>query len=189
MRELILQMMVSVDGMAEGPGGNLDWVDVDDSELDQYLSALLDSVGGQVFGRISYELLGRYWPEAGQQPSTPGDKMLAPQVNGLLKLVVARRRPELTWQPAAWVGADLAEEFAALKDQPGKPLIVFAGIETAREFLRLDLIDEIRLLVFPVVLGGGRPLFAAGDRAVELRLVEARPFSKSGVVLHRYRRR
>ncbi|WP_194818403.1 dihydrofolate reductase family protein [Nocardia sp. XZ_19_385] len=188
MRELILQMMVSVDGMAEGPEGNLDWIEVDDPDLDQYLSGLLDSVDAQIFGRVSYELLGEYWPEAERNPATPGDKMLAPKVNGLPKLVVSRQQRDLAWQPATRVGGDLAGEIGALKAQPGKPLILFAGLGTAREFMRLDLIDEYRLLVFPVVLGGGRPLFADGPRR-DLRLIETVPFGRSGVVLQRYRTR
>ncbi|GAB2681656.1 dihydrofolate reductase family protein [Nocardia goodfellowii] len=187
MRELILQMMVSVDGMAEGPGGNLDWIEVDDADLDLYLAELMDSVTAQIFGRVSYELLGQYWPDAERNPTTPGDKMLAPKVNGLPKLVVSRQEPELPWQPATRIGGDLAEEIAALKDQPGRPLILFAGIGTAQEFIRLNLIDEYRLLVFPVVLGGGRALFAGDDLRRDLRLMETVPFQKSGVVLHRYR--
>ncbi|MEV6279270.1 dihydrofolate reductase family protein [Nocardia sp. NPDC051832] len=189
MRELILQMMVSVDGMAEGPAGNLDWIEVDDPDLDHYLSDLLDSVDAQIFGRVSYELLGQYWPEAEREPATPGDKMLAPKVNGLNKLVVSGQDPDLSWQPASRIGGDLATEVAALKAQDGKPLILFAGVATARTFMRLNLIDEYRLLVFPVVLGTGKPLFADDGTRRDLRLVEARSFERSGVLLQRYRAR
>ncbi|WP_280256847.1 dihydrofolate reductase family protein [Nocardia wallacei] len=188
MREVILQMMVSVDGMAEGPGRNLDWVDVVDPDLDNYLAELLDNVDAQIFGRTSYELLAQYWPDAERDPATPGDKMLAPKVNGLPKIVVSRREGDLAWTPATRIGDNLAEEVAALKKQPGRPLILFAGATTAREFMRLDLVDEFRLLVFPVLLGGGQPLFAEDDRRRHLRLIQTVPFAKSGVVLHRYRR-
>ncbi|MEU8901598.1 dihydrofolate reductase family protein [Nocardia sp. NPDC048505] len=188
MRELILQMMVSVDGMAEGPGQNLDWIEVDDPDLDRYLAEFLGSVGAQIYGRVSYELLSQYWPDAESRPATPGDKMLAPAVNGLPKLVVSRQRqPELPWQPAEAIGSDLAAEIAARKEQPGKPLVVFAGIETAQAFLPTGLIDEYRLLVFPVVLGGGRPLFPDDNARRQLRLIETIPFTTSGVVLQRYR--
>ncbi|ONM46282.1 dihydrofolate reductase family protein [Nocardia donostiensis] len=187
MRELILQMMVSVDGMTEGPGENLDWVDVVDPDLDSYLAELLDSVDAQIFGRASYELLGQYWPDAERNPATPGDEMLAPKVNGLPKIVVSRQEAELAWLPATRIGNNLASEVDALKKQPGRPLILFAGATTAREFMRLDLIDEYRLLVFPVLLGGGRSLFAEDGYRRHLQLIQTVPFAKSGVVLHRYR--
>lgn len=187
MRELILQMMVSVDGMTEGPGKNLDWVYVVDPDLDSNLAELLDSADAQIFGRASYELLAQYWPDAERGPATPGDKMLAPKVNGLPKIVVSRQEPNLAWTPATRIGNNLASEVNALKDQPGRPLILFGGATTAREFMRLGLVDEYRLLVFPVLLGGGQPLFAGDQYSSELQLIQTISFAQSGVVLHRYR--
>ncbi|MGE2834290.1 dihydrofolate reductase family protein [Mycobacterium sp. SMC-4] len=188
MGELILQMMVSVDGRTEGPGKNLDWIEVVDPDLDDSLAELLDSVDAQIFGRSTYELLGQYWPDADHHPVTPGDKMLAPKVNGLSKIVVSHSDRNLTWMPATRIGDDLPGEVNALKAQSGRPLVLFGGATTAREFMRLDLVDEYRLLVFPVLLGGGQHLFAADDRRRDLQLVETVPFPASGVVLHRYRK-
>ncbi|ONM49704.1 dihydrofolate reductase family protein [Nocardia donostiensis] len=187
MRELIVQMMVTVDGYAAGADGGLDWIEVDDPELDDYLAGLLGSVGGQIFGRTSYDLLAQYWPDAEHRPATPGDARLAPLVNGLPKIVVTtRREPELPWQPATSIGTDFAEQVARLKAAEGKPLVVFAGITTARAFLQLNAVDELRLLVFPLLLGAGQRLFEDGPR-IPLHLIEARPFPTSGVVLQRYR--
>lgn len=188
MRELILQMMVSVDGRTEGPDKDLDWVYVVDPDLDDNLAELLDSVDAQIFGRASYEVLADYWPDAASNPATPGDTMLAPKVNGLPKIVVSHQDRELGWQPATRIGSDLAAEVSTLKNQPGRPLVLFGGASTAREFIRLDLVDEYRLLVFPVLLGGGQPLFDRSDHQRGLQLVETIPFPKSGVVLLRYRR-
>ncbi|MFD0360947.1 dihydrofolate reductase family protein [Nocardia sp. GCM10030253] len=188
MRALILHMMVTLDGYAAGPDGDLDWVGVDDPELDAYLAELLGSVGAQIFGRVSYELLAGYWPEAQRNPATPGDAVLAPLVNDLPKLVLTSEpEPRLPWQPARRIGADLAAEVAELKAAPGKPLVVFAGASTAQAFERLDAIDEYRLLVFPVCSGAGQRLFDGGSRQ-DLRLVATETFPKSGVVLLRYAR-
>ncbi|GAB4586375.1 hypothetical protein Ntsu_42070 [Nocardia sp. IFM 10818] len=85
------------------------------------------------------------------------------------------------------IGADPAAEVAELKARPGKPLVLFGGATTAQEFLRLGLVDELWLAVFPVLLGLGQRFFAPGPRR-ELRLLETREFPKSGVVLQRYRR-
>ncbi|MEU7220309.1 dihydrofolate reductase family protein [Nocardia iowensis] len=185
---MLLQMMVTLDGYAAGPDGALDWIEVDDPELDAYLAELLGAVDAQLFGRASYELLAQYWPGAQQDPATPGDAMLAPLVNALPKIVVSTRPDlDLPWQPARRIGADLAAEVAELKNEPGKPVVIFAGARTAQEFLRLGAVDELRLLVFPVLLGAGQRLFDAVPPQ-PLRLVEVVPFRTSGVVLQTYRR-
>ncbi|WP_067538361.1 dihydrofolate reductase family protein [Nocardia crassostreae] len=186
MRAVVLHMMVSVDGFTQGPGGVMDWIEIDDPDFHEYLGELLDSVDGQIFGRVCYEELGEYWPQAEREPTAPGDE-LASRVNGLPKYVVSHGRRELAWQPAVRIGDDLAAEVNALKERPGKPLVLFGGATTAQEFLRLGLVDELSLAVFPVLLGFGQRFFAPGPRSA-LRLVQAREFPKSGVVLQRYRR-
>lgn len=113
--------------------------------------------------------------------------MLALLVNGLPKLVLSSRSDlELPWQPATRIGADLGADIAALKHAPGRPVVVFAGATTARELLRRNVVDEIRLLVYPTVLGAGQRLFDAmpGPR---LAMTGTRSFPKSGVVLLNYR--
>ncbi|RDI50005.1 dihydrofolate reductase family protein [Nocardia mexicana] len=188
MRPLILHMMVTLDGYAAGPDGGLDWIEVDDPELDGYLAELLGSVDAQIFGRKSYELLAQYWPQAQENPATPGDAELAALVNGIPKIVVTSRPDTpLDWQPASTIGADLTAETAELKSKPGKPLVLFAGAATAQEFLRRDLVDEIRLLVFPVLLGAGERLFV-DDTRQDLRFTESRSFPTSGVILQCYRK-
>ncbi|WP_194837981.1 dihydrofolate reductase family protein [Nocardia sp. XZ_19_369] len=168
--------------------GALDWIEVDDPELDAYLAELLGAVDAQIFGRASYALLAQYWPGAQQDPATPGDALLAPLVNALPKIVLSTRPdPDLPWQPARRIGADLAAEIAELKSEPGKPLVVFAGARTAQEFLRLDAVDELRLLVFPVLLGASQRLFDEMP-AQRLQLAEVVPFRTSGVVLQAHRR-
>lgn len=188
MRELLLQIMVTLDGYTAGPDGALDWIEVDDPELDDYLAELLSGVDAQIFGRTSYQLLAGYWPQAQRNPATPGDARLAPLVNALPKLVLSHRPDlELPWQPARRIGADLPGEIAELKNSSGKPVVVFAGARTAREFLRRDAVDELRLLVFPVLLGAGQPLFE-GVAPQRLRLVDVVAFPASGVVRQTYRR-
>ena len=118
MRELILQMMVSVDGMTEGPGQNLDWIEVVDPDLDNNLAELLDSVDAQIFGRSSYELLAQYWPDAVDQPLTPGDTMLAPKVNALPKIVVSGGEPDLAWQPATRIGLGYSRDDGQYVSRP-----------------------------------------------------------------------
>ncbi|WP_084655472.1 dihydrofolate reductase family protein [Nocardia altamirensis] len=188
MRTIMVHIMVTLDGYAAGPDGGLDWIEVDDSELDGYLAGLLRAVDAQVFGRTSYDLLAQYWPGAQQDPATPGDAMLAPLVNGLPKLVLSSRADvELPWQPARRIGANLAAEIDELKSEEGKPIVVFAGARTAQEFLRLDAVDELRLLVYPVMIGAGQRLFD-GVPAGQWQLVDAQQFPKSGVLVQMYRR-
>ncbi|MBF6126134.1 dihydrofolate reductase family protein [Nocardia brasiliensis] len=109
--------------------------------------------------------------------------MPAPLVNGLPKPVLSSDpQVALPWQPARRIGGNLAAEIDELKYEGDKPIIVFAGVRTAQEFLRQDAVDELRLLVFPVSRGAGRRLFG-GVPARRLHLIDAEPFPKSGVLL------
>lgn len=195
MRKIILSMMVSADGHIARPDGDLGWFRTD-AEFEEEMLALLGSVDAALFGRVSYELLAQYWPSAGDTAlgEAPGgftsvERQIefARLMNSLPKIVFSRTsRTRLDWTPARLV-SDIAGEMARLKEQPGKDLVLFAGAGIAAAFMNLDLVDEYRLMVHPIVLGQGIPLFRDVREERALALLDARTLP-SGVVLLRYRR-
>jgi dihydrofolate reductase len=184
MRKLVLMMSVSLDGFIEGPDREIDWHMVDD-ELHRHFNQQLAAMGAFLSGRVTYELMAGFWPTADTDPSSTGPMVeFAGIWRDKPKLVFSRTLERADWN-AAVVRDVVPSEILDLKAQPGGDLVL-GGADLAAAFMRADLIDEYRVYVHPVVIGGGRPLFPA-DVRIDLRLVETRTFG-SGVVLLRYRR-
>jgi dihydrofolate reductase len=180
MAEIFLSTQVSLDGYAAGPDGDLDWTDVADAEVDELMAEQLRDIDAMIFGHTAYRLLGPYWQDGPTERAV--DREHTTLMNSVPKLVLSRGEPDLSWGPAKRIGGDLPAEMAELKTGGGR-FAVFAGPRAANALL--SYVDEVRLLVYPVVLGAGLPLFATAGPA--LRLLAARPFAASGAVQLRYR--
>jgi dihydrofolate reductase len=194
MRKLIVSMMVSLDGMIARADGDLSWFRSDE-QFEAKMLDLLRSVDAMLFGRVSYELLAEYWPTAGDIAAggAPGgfttrERQIefARLMNGIHKVVFSRTLTQAHWGPATIV-SDAAPAIASMKAQAGKDLVLFAGADLASSLVSLDVVDEMRLMVHPIVLGTGIPLFGAVsvERPLELREALTLP---CGVVLLRYDR-
>lgn len=189
MQQLILSMFVTVDGYVAGPKGEIDWFsEQEEPELDAHMAEFLDGIGGLLFGRETYQLLGSYWPTAGTEGSET-DRAIAKRLNTLPKYVVSSTSASLDWTPAERVGDDVAAEVARLKKRSDKDLVLFGGASTAGFLMEHDLIDEYQLVVYPVVLGSGQALFPTPIATRNLALVDATTFRRSGAVILRYRHR
>lgn len=183
MRKIIVQTSVSLDGFIEGPHGELDWHLVDE-ELHYHFNRQLSAMGAFLNGRVMYELMARYWPTADQDPDAPGPVVEYARIwREMPKLVYSRTLREADWNSVI-VREVLPDEVQRLKEEPGGDLAL-GGADLAATFLRHGLIDEYRIYVQPVVIGGGKPLFAPGTARTNLRLVESRTFG-SGIELLRY---
>lgn len=174
MRRLFWQMMVSLDGFMEGPNGELDWHIVD-GDFDRYVANMLDSIDAILLGRVTYQALAAYWPSA----TNPE----AARMNALPKVVFSRKLERVDWQNSRLVKGDAGEEIARLKQQPGHDLAIFGSADLASTPVRLGLIDEFRILLCPVVLGGGRPMFPEIKGRTFLKLVRTEIFGSGVVVL------
>jgi dihydrofolate reductase len=190
-RKLILSMMVSLDGAIARADGDLGWFR-SDLEFEDEMLGLLDSVDGMLFGRVSYEQLAEYWPTAGRGgPGTsPGgfssperEREFAERMNRIPKIVVSTTLERADWGPAQIVGDDLERDLRVLKSLPGRDLVAFAGARLAASCLELDLVDTVRLVIHPILLGG-EAIGLTEDLHEErlLRLLRTRVFP-SGVVL------
>jgi dihydrofolate reductase len=184
MRKLIYSMTMSLDGFIAGPGGEIDWSAPDD-ELHRFHNDEVRELGAHLCGRRLYETM-LYWETAGEDPSLgETEREFAAIWQSLPKIVFSTTLEHVAgnWRLAT---DGVAEEVARLKQQPGKDLAV-GGAGLASTCTKLGLVDEYRLFVSPVVLGGGTPYFPALDEKIELELVETRTFG-SRVVFLRYRR-
>jgi dihydrofolate reductase len=184
MRKLIYSMSMSLDGFIAGPGGEIDW-SVPDDELFRFHTEQVRELGGHLLGRRLYETMV-YWETAEEQPSLPEPEREFARIWKDLPKIVFSKSLEKVEGNARLVRDGIAEEVAKLKEQPGKDLAV-GGAGLASSFTKMGLIDEYRLFVSPVVLGGGTPYFPALDDRINLELVETQTFG-SRVVYVRYRR-
>ncbi len=185
MRKIILMMSVSLDGYFEGPNHDLGWQLVDD-ELHAHFNRELASMSAFLDGRVTYELMADFWPTADSQPeSTPPMVEFARIWRDMPKYVYSRTLGEAAWNTTI-VREVVPEEVAALKEQPGADMVL-GGADLAGTFIELDLVDEYRIYVHPVLIGEGTLLFARSQTPRKLRLGATRTFG-SGVVLLRYER-
>jgi dihydrofolate reductase len=184
MRKLIYSMGVSLDGFIAGPDGKFDWSGPDE-EQHRFHNEQIGELGAHLLGRRLYEVM-LFWETAEAQPSVSDFELEFAGIWKALPKIVFSKTLERVEGNARLVREGLAEEVAALKEQPGKDVAV-GGANLASSLAKQDLIDEYRLFIYPVVVGGGIPYFPALDEKINLELVETRTFS-SRVVYVRYRR-
>ena len=184
MRKLIYSMGVSLDGFIAGPDGEIDW-SAPDAELHRFHNQQTRELDAHLCGRRLYEEMV-YWETADQNPSAAEHELEFARIWKELPKIVFSTTLEHVEGIARLARGGVADEVAALKEQPGQPLAV-GGAGLASTCTKLGLIDEYRLFVSPVVLGGGTPYFPVLDERIDLELLETHTFG-SRVVYVRYRR-
>ncbi|MFE5534599.1 dihydrofolate reductase family protein [Streptomyces sp. NPDC056492] len=187
MRKIILMMSMSLDGFMQGPDRDISWHMVD-HELHRFMNDEIRPLGGFLTGRVTHELMTEYWPTADADPdSSPEEAEFAGIWRDMPKYVYSRtlRQEDLAWN-STLVRDVVPAEVAALKEAPGGDLVV-GGADLAAAFLRHDLVDAYRLLVHPVRIGRGTPVFPPFAGPGPLRLEGTRTFG-NGVVQLRYAR-
>ena len=176
--------MVTLDGFFEGPNKELDWHIVDE-EFKEYAIDLLSKVDALLFGRVTYQLMADYWPAAATNPSTSkSDLEIADKMNNLPKIVFSKTLQEVKWNNSRLVKENIAEEISKMKQQPGKVMVIFGSGSIVSNFMQHGLIDEYRIIVNPVVLGNGNPLFKGIKDKHNLNLLKTRAFSSGVVILY-----
>jgi dihydrofolate reductase len=177
MRRITAGLFITVDGVVESPD---QWQEgYFNEEMGEAVGAGMAASDTMLLGRRTYEEFAGYWPH---NPEADG----ADYMNSTPKLVVSTTLDTLGWQPATLVRGNLAEEFTTLKQQPGKDIQVIGSGTLVGSLLREGLLDELSLLVHPVMVGRGKRLFQDGDAKVPLRLADSQTFS-TGVLSLTYR--
>ncbi|HJW74252.1 MAG TPA: dihydrofolate reductase family protein [Thermoleophilia bacterium] len=178
MGRLSMFNLVSLDGFFAGPGGEIDWFQTDD-EFEQFAIEHTGQAQHLLFGRVTYELMASYWPTEEAAASEPE---IARLMNTLPKTVFSRTLHEVTWENARLARDGAADEVARLKRETDGDIFLFGSADLAATLTAAGLLDEYRLIVNPVVLGRGKPLFR-GDRRLDLRLTGERRFGNGNLLL------
>jgi dihydrofolate reductase len=178
-RKVIVSSLASLDGFFETLDKKLDWC-LTDEEFFAYAGEMLRAADTLLFGRTTYELMANYWPAA------PSDE-IADKMNNLPKLVFSRTLQEVEWNNSRLAKSGPQEEVSKLKSQSGKDLVVLGSATVASSLLQAGQVDEYRVILQPVLLGSGSPLFKDITEGIQLKLISAKAFG-SGVVLLSYQR-
>jgi dihydrofolate reductase len=174
-------MGVSLDGLVARPGrhGAGGWgLPPEDPALKQRKLGWMEDVGLHLMGRNTYEEMAEFWPAS--------DDAYAAPMNEIPKVVFSRTLERAEWAGSRIARGELPQEIAALKREPGKDMLAWGGATFAQSLSRLGLVDEYRLILQPVALGQGLPLFKDLAAPLHLELVEAQTYS-TGSALHVYR--
>ena len=187
MRKIFLHFAITLDGMVS----NVEqWVSFTDEAMKD-TSAWHDTVDAIIFGNNNYAPLAGYWQDAETSANSAAERAFAKKVNDMHKLVLSHGEVELVWKNSELLrvkdSAAFKQAIARLKDMPGKNITVDSGEGTWRSFLENDLWDGIDMLIHPLVIGNGKPLFASMSIKVPLRLMESKTYD-NGVVNLRYER-
>ena len=185
MRKIVFLIHLSLDGFVAGPNGEMDWI-VYNKEVAQYSYDLHDTTDTAIYGRHTYEMMEAYWPTVLSDPkSDEGDHQHARWLESATKIAVSSTLESVEWKNTLLIRDNLAEEFTQLKQAQGKDMWLLGSPTLAQSMMKLNLIDEYRINVNPVILGSGKPLFGELKHKKNLKLIEAKTFG-SGVVGLRY---
>ena len=185
MSEIVVSQFVTVDGAFEDPGGSEGFerggwafqfergAEGDQFKLDEVMAS-----EALLLGRVTYEGFAAAWP------SRTGE--FADKFNGMPKYVVSSTLEAPEWNNSTVIGGDVANEVAKLTESGKGDILVNGSAQLVRTLMEHDLVDEYRLMVFPIVLGSGKRLFEEGSKTTTLRLVEAKPVGPDGIVIQTY---
>jgi dihydrofolate reductase len=174
MRKISTFVLTTLDGYHEGPGHEIDWHNVDE-EFNRLAIEQLDATAALVFGRVTYEMMAAYWPTAA---AIEDDPEVASRMNRLPKVVVSRT---LTPEAVTWAGTRLVDTPEGLSGLDGE-VIVMGSANLTASLLRAGLLDELRIMVNPVLLGAGVPVLQGAPRT-GLCLRSTRLFASGNVLL------
>jgi dihydrofolate reductase len=185
MRKIIVSNVVTLDGFFEGPDQELDWF-VTDKEFFAYAGNLLKEVDAILFGRTTFEQMAAYWPN-----TTDDDPLITERMNSLQKLVISRSLSNINpsaakWNNSTFIHNNIEEEINKLKQQPGKDIVIFGSGMLVSSLTNARLIDKYNIIVTPVILGKGNPLFKGLNKKLSLELTNTKTLG-SGVVILSYK--
>lgn len=172
-------MLISLDGYFEDERQSLDWHNVD-LEFDHFSIEQLSTVDTLLFGRRTYEMMAAFWPT---EQAVQTDPILAERMNSLPKLVFSKSLKSAKWQNTRIIHNNEIGEVITLKQSEGGDIAVFGSSDLGVTLLKAGLLDEIRVLVNPLVLGAGKSFLSGLDQRVKLSLVRSRTFGNGNVLL------
>ena len=186
MRKVILQEFLSLDGLASGPNGSVDFVPASnsgDKGFGERQIAFMDSIDAILLGRVTYEMFAGYWPNV---TSGADDKPFADKINATPKVVFSNTLQRAPWgkfDEARVVKGNAADEIAKLRQASGKDMVIWGSLSLARSLMSDGLIDQYQIIVCPVVLGEGKRLFPEKNGSHDVALLNSKSFERGSVLL------
>ena len=182
MRKLIVFNHQSLDGYFVDTNGSMSWArsDPKDAEWNTFVAENASGNGPLLFGRVTYELMIRYWPTPlAVQHHGP----VAERMNAMPKVVFSRTLTEATWSNTTLVKTDVGAEIRRMKEEPGDGMTILGSGTIVSQLARQRLIDEYQILLNPIVLGKGRTLFEGLKEELSLKLTKTRTFNNGNIFL------
>lgn len=183
MRKIFLFMMVSLDGYFEGPEHDLSWHQVDE-EFDDFAIKQMQEADTILFGRRTYQLMEGYWPS---KEALEDDPEVAKLMNETPKVVVSKSLESVTetkiWKHVRLINENVEDEIRKLKKEKGGDIILLASSNLCVSLLEWGLLDEIRIMINPIVIGKGTALFEGIKDKYNFKLTKSRKFKNGNVLL------
>jgi len=186
MRKIITTTWVTLDGFIAGPNGEMDWVGESfDEAMGIYEDDLVSSADTLLLGRTTYQSFAGSWPHVPDNPhASEGEKIYARKLNAMRKVVFSRTLESVEWNNSTLRKEVVPEEIEAMKREPGRDMLIYGSASLVQTLTNLGLIDEYQILVLPVILGGGKPLFQNIKDRVRLKLVNNKTHPSGVMVLY-----
>jgi dihydrofolate reductase len=189
MGRLVLFMHVSLDGFVAGPGGEMDWIKVDEEMFD-FAANRTNEADTALYGRVTYEMMEAYWPTAGNEPdASRHDKVHSSWYNRVTKAVISRSMKGQELPRTLIISEHLEDNINKLKKENAKDILMFGSPGAAHSLMELDIIDDYWLFINPILLGNGIPLFKGINEIQKLDLKATNQFSSGVVCMHHQRKR
>jgi dihydrofolate reductase len=185
MRRVILQEFVTLNGLAAGPDGSVDFIPAStrgDQRFGREQLVLMETVDTMLLGRVTYLMFAAHWPNVNAGEEQP----FADRLNALHKIVFSRTLDAAPWgarEEASVVSGGPVEEITRLRQESGKDMVVWGSLSLAETLIRHNLVDEYRLVVCPIALSGGRALFNETVTPLRMMLVDVQPLDLGAVSL------
>lgn len=180
MSKIILFNMMTVDGFFEGPNKEIDWHNVD-NEFNDFAVEQLNNASALIFGRLTYELMAAYWHTPLAKSNDP---MVAEKMNSISKIVFSKTLDKTDWNNTRLIKKNIEQECIKLKQQNDHDIFIFGSANLASTLINLDLVDEFRIMINPIILSRGNTLFKPTKGRIKLRFIKTRPFKSGNVLLY-----
>ena len=180
MRKIILFNLTSLDGYFEGPDRDINWHIVDD-EFNEFAIQQTGEFGALLFGRVTYELMASYWPTEDAKRNAPA---ITEIMNRLPKIVFSKTLKKVEWENTRLVNENFVEAISKLKQEAGKDIAIFGSSDLAVTLLEHGLLDELRIMVNPILLGKGKTIFQGIKTQLGLKLLKTRTFKSGNILLY-----
>lgn len=185
MRKVIVFNLITLDGYFAGEDGNIDWHHVD-AEFNDFAVEQTRTFSTIIFGLTTYKIFEEFWPKAVHDPKmSKEDREIAKIIDDAPKIVFSKSLKKVTWKNTTLLHEIDPKEIEKLKSEKGGDIFILGSGTVVKAMTELNLIDEYRLLINPVILGKGKSMFEGLKKKLELTLIDTRPF-KNGNVLVTY---